>query len=253
MSCIPYKFTPKLAINNPEPNTLYTLRKKVQNITVVVSFQKVCSKVCTSKVLRVNKVQRCTIYFPESVVEHCLAITHVSCTPCKAHQGGFLSAWSCIPVTQRQWGFLVPFKGCKSQLVRDNETRVTTPAVEKHNPSVPCRITPWSEGDSYLRSIWDLDPKLLLRWNRWATHLQPGPVARMIYIGSKNRRNAKTMGSAHIVVPLFQTDLCSGGKPIQPCQILQRLVSSAATNVFIFWAQLQSRIPPIPLVFRLTT
>lgn len=181
---------------------------------------------------------------------HCLAITHVSCTPCKAHHGGLPSAWSCIPVRQRQWGFLVPFKGCKSQLARDNDTRVTTPAVEKHNPFVPCRITEWSEGDSYLRIIWDLDPRLRLWWNRRATHLQPGPVVRMIYIGSKNRRIAKTMGSAHIVVPLFQTDLCSLGKPIQRCQILERLVSSAATNVFIFCAQLQSRIPLIPLVFR---
>ncbi len=198
----------------------------------------------------VNKVQRCTI-FPETVVVQYLAITHVNCTPCKAHHGGLLSAWSCIPVTQRQWGFFVPLKGCKSQLVRDNETRVTTPAVEKHNPSVPSRITLWSEGDSYLRIIWDLDPRFQLWWNRWATHLQPGPVVRMIYIGSKNRRNAKTMGSAHIVVPLFQTDLCSMGKPIQPCQILQCLMSSAATNVFIFWAQLQSRIPPIVIRFQL--
>lgn len=146
----------------------------------------------------------------------------------------------------------MPFKGCKSQLVRDNENRVTTPAVEKHNPSVPCHITAWSEGDSYLRIIWDLDPRLQLWWNRLATHLQPGPVVRMIYIGSKNRRNAKKMGSAHIAVPLFQTDLCSMGKPIQSCQILQRLVSSAASNVFIFCTQLQSiifSIPPVPLVF----
>lgn len=176
----------------------------------------------------VNKVQRCTIF----------SWKYSCALPCNhpRHHGGLHPAWSCIPVTQRQWGFLVPFKGCKSQLVRDNETRVTTPAVEKHNPAVPCHITPWSKGDSYLRIIWDLDPRLRLWWNWWATHLQPGPVVRMIYLGLKNRRNAKMMGSAHIVVPLFQTDLCSVGKPIQPCQILQRLVSSAATNVFIFWA-----------------
>ncbi len=101
--------------------------------------------------------------------------------------------------------------------------------------------------DSYLRIIWDWTPdsgcgrsdgphicSLGLSWG-WLHRLE-------------KQKKCQNDGKRSRCGPPLQTDLCSMGKPIQPCQILQRLVSSAATNVFIFWAQLQSRIPPIPLV-----
>lgn len=114
---------------------------------------------------------------------------------------------------------------------------MTTPAVEKHNLSVPCHITLRFEGDSYLRIIWDLHPRLQLWCNRWPHICRPGLSWAWFTQARKTEEMPKRREALTLWSPSFKLIYVPWGSLSSPakffsvwCPVLLQMSLSFALN-----------------------